>query len=350
MPPDASAVAMANALPERVVPALSATSDEPVITPVVEAPKPAEGETPPAAVVEPPKDGATPPADGAPPADAPKPDDAPQPTDEELLASDKTPAWMKARITKEANKARAAETRATAAEKLANESTANLSKALESIDSLTKVQAAKLSEEAEKQDPRPAREGFDDPTAYETALIDWAGRRAALVAKAEATKEIETKTTEEANKARQVETEKRTKETLDAFAVRKDDFIAEHPDYTDVVEREDLMISMPMTQVIVNSEDGPAIAYYLGKNQDEADRISKLPAVLAIAEMGKISARLASKPIPASKPAPITTLKTGTEAAVAKGPEDLSMDEYAARRTLQINNERRTRMGLSPLN
>lgn len=347
MPPDATAVAMANALPERVVPALSATSDEPVITPVVEAPKPAEGETPPAAVVEPPKEGEVAPVEGEKPAEGER---SAEPTEAEILASDQTPAWMKARITKEANKARAAETRATAAEKLANESTANLSKALESIDSLTKVQAAKLSEEAEKQDPRPAREGFDDPTAYETALIDWAGRRAALVAKAEATKEIETKTTEEANKARQVETEKRTKETLDAFAVRKDDFITEHPDYTDVVEREDLMISMPMTQVIVNSEDGPAIAYYLGKNQDEADRISKLPAVLAIAEMGKISARLASKPIPASKPTPITTLKTGTEAAVAKGPEDLSMDEYAARRTLQINNERRTRMGLSPLN
>ena len=45
----------------------------------------------------------------------------------------------------------------------------------------------------------------------------------------------------------------------------------------------------------MSSEDGPAIAYYLGQNPEAAERISKLAPVQAVYEIG----RIASKPSPA---------------------------------------------------
>lgn len=264
--------------------------------------------------------------------------------------ADQTPAWMKAEITKQRNKARAAETRAADAERKATEASANLTKALEGIETLTKAQAAQISKEAEQQDPRPDRETFDTPEAYETALIDWAGRRAALVATAEAQKVIEA----DGKKAQDAETQKRIKEDNDKvlleFADRKAKFVEANPDYEDVVENDDVQISIPMANAILTDEDGPAIAYYLGKNRDEAERISKLPAIQAVSALGRIAARIAAKPAPATKPAPLSMLKTGAETATRKTPAEESMEEYGARRAREFANEKRTRMGLAPLN
>lgn len=280
---------------------------------------------------------------------------------EDPLNSDKTPEWLKELAAKERNKARgeasarkAAETRALEAERKASEASANLTKALEGLETLTKAQAAQISKEAEKEDPRPAREAFDTPESYETALIDWSGRRAALVAKAEAQKEIEDKLTAEKTEAEHKRVKEQNDVVLAEFAKRKAKFIEDHPDYEELVESEEpdkvVQISIPMANAILTDEDGPAIAYYLGQNRDEAERISKLAPVQAVAALGRIAARLAAKPAPATKPAPLATLKTGAETAVRKTANEESMEEYGARRQREIANDKRQRMGLAPLN
>lgn len=356
MPPDATALSMTDPQP-KAGPALSATSDMPEVKaappPIseervpadkaVEA-KPAEVKTEASAAVEADKTD----TGAEKPGDEKKVDAETESAEGEK--SDQTPAWMKAEITKQRNKTRAAEARATEAERKANDASANLGKALEGLDTLTKAQAAQISKEAEQKDPRPDRETFDNPESYETALIDWAGRRAALVATAEAQKAIDA----DNKKASDAETQKRVRaendKVLSEFSDRKAKFIEGNPDYEEVVENDDVQISIPMANAILTDEDGPAIAYYLGKNRDEADRISKLPAVQAVAALGRIAARLAAKPAPATKPAPLVPLKTGSETATRKTASEESMEEYGVRRNREIANEKRQRMGLASLN
>lgn len=355
--PDVTALSMTDAQP-KAGPALSATSDMPEVK---AAPPPVSEEVNKTEAAKAEAEAAAVAAAAAASAEA----DAATKAAEEAAAAKKAseegdgeeteeaelPPKFKAQITRQRGLRRAADARAAAAEAKADAATANLTKAMEGIENLTKAQAKLITEKAEQEDPRPNRETYEDPTKYEADLVAWAGRRAAMVAKAEAEKTVSDKLA--ADKA---ETDKKTQaeanqRLADDFAERKAKFIEAHPDYEEVAEAEDLQISMPMAAAILNDEDGPAIAYYLGQNPDEAERISKIASgTKQIAELGRIAARLALKPAPATKPAPIKPLKAGTEAAVAKTPSEMSMEEYGAQRTRALANDRRARMGLAPLN
>jgi hypothetical protein len=64
-----------------------------------------------------------------------------------------------------------------------------------------------------------------------------------------------------------------------------------------------------MAQSIQASDIGPEVAYFLGSNPKEADRISRLPAILQAKEIGKIEVKLANSPPvqkTSSAPTPIT--------------------------------------------
>ncbi len=64
-----------------------------------------------------------------------------------------------------------------------------------------------------------------------------------------------------------------------------------------------------MADTIRASEVGPDVAYYLGTNVKETERIARLPPILQAKEIGKIEAKLADNPPvkrTTSAPAPIT--------------------------------------------
>ena len=92
-----------------------------------------------------------------------------------------------------------------------------------------------------------------------------------------------------------------------------------HEDFDEVVET-DIKISQPMQQAMLDSEQGAEVAYWLGKNPKEAERIAQLPPVGAIREIGRIEASFATKknnpapkPKPLSKaPAPVIPISGGT--------------------------------------
>lgn len=315
----------------RVAPALSATSDAPV-TPAAAAPEPKAEDTTKVAPAEGETGGEntevteTETGEGeSEPAKTAKPK-------EEL------PAYAKREITKARNQKREADTARVAMEARANEAQANLKKALDLVEKLTGESAVVARKTSEAEDPRPKRETFDNPDAYDTALVEWAGRVAAQAATAKSEALAEESRTKEKNETEQREIQARNKETVEAFAKRKDAFAEDHPDYADVAESDDLQISIPMAQVIMQDEDGPAIAYYLGQNPDEAERISKLSPPKAASELGRIAARLNAKPAVSTKPAPIKPLKSGDAPASArKSPNDMTMEEYAAHRKSSLN-------------
>jgi hypothetical protein len=64
-----------------------------------------------------------------------------------------------------------------------------------------------------------------------------------------------------------------------------------------------------MAQTIQASDIGPEVAYYLGANPKEADRISRLAPFVQAKEIGRIEAKLATDPPvkrTTSAPAPIS--------------------------------------------
>lgn len=102
------------------------------------------------------------------------------------------------------------------------------------------------------------------------------------------------------------------------------------PDYDAVAHNPNVPISDTMAQVILKSENGPEIAYHLGKNPQEAARIARLPALDQAAELGAIKAKLnAPKAPPKQPPAPVDPV-SGIRAGGSKDPAKMTMAEYVA--------------------
>ena len=97
-------------------------------------------------------------------------------------------------------------------------------------------------------------------------------------------------------------------ELLEAFHDREEDARTKYDDFEQVAYNPKLPITDAMAQTIQSSEVGPDIAYYLGSNPKEAERISRLSALMQAREIGRIESKLADSP-PVKKssnaPAPI---------------------------------------------
>lgn len=111
------------------------------------------------------------------------------------------------------------------------------------------------------------------------------------------------------------------------------------PDYEEVMATADTPVARHLFEALIDSENGPALAYHLAKHPDEAQRLNGLAPLAAARELGRLEARLSGSPAaatakPVSKaPAPITPVTGGrsTEPDMAK----VGMDEYVQRRKAQ---------------
>ena len=96
-----------------------------------------------------------------------------------------------------------------------------------------------------------------------------------------------------------------------AWTKARDAFIAEHPDYEEIAESDDLIISKGLAAALLRDpKDGVKLSYWLGKNPDEAERLSQLSPADASYELGRISERLEAKPAREPKPKPINPLNS----------------------------------------
>lgn len=104
------------------------------------------------------------------------------------------------------------------------------------------------------------------------------------------------------------EAERQQAELLEAYADREEQAREKYDDFQQVVYNPNLPVTQVMAQTIQASEIGPDIAYYLGSNPKDAERISRLSPFMQAKEIGKIEAKLADSPPtkkPSSAPAPI---------------------------------------------
>jgi hypothetical protein len=254
---------------------------------------------------------------------------------------DKSNKGINERFSKITADRRAAEARA---DKLAE----GLEKALATIADLAKVKAEPVKEVA---DPRPDRTAFDDPNAYDEALVQWSARIAtkAATAEAEAARVSSERARQEEDQTRALTAEQERIRT--EWSDKRTKAMETYPDYAEVAERDDLQITMPMAQAIAVSENGPDIAYHLGKNVKEADRIAAMvmPGQVfpqghpqagqpvpdygrQMFEIGKIAATLAMARKSSVSKAPDPIKPTGSrQAATPVDPEKESGDAYYAR-------------------
>jgi len=109
----------------------------------------------------------------------------------------------------------------------------------------------------------------------------------------------------------QRELQKQRAQVEDAYAEREEEARSKYDDFEQVAYNPKLRVTDAMAETIKASDIGPDLAYWLGSNPKEADRISRLSPLLQAREIGKIEAKLSSAPIQkrtTSAPAPISPI------------------------------------------
>lgn len=122
----------------------------------------------------------------------------------------------------------------------------------------------------------------------------------------------------------------------EAFEQKIRTFSEQAPDFHSVAMNPSLPINDAMAEAIQSSDIGPALLYHLGKNPQEAQRISQMSPYQAALQLGKLEAQL-SAPQPkrvTNAPEPMATLQ-GTSAA-SSDPMRLTPEEWARQRNEQL--------------
>ena len=135
---------------------------------------------------------------------------------------------------------------------------------------------------------------------------------------------------------------------MQTWQQKEAEFAAKQADYRDVAYDPSVPITSAMAEAIAESDVGPQVAYYLGKNRDEAARIAGLSPLAAAREIGRIEARLAAKPVapPVTKAPPPPPKIEASDATVTVRPDDPDSDramsdaEWLRKREKQLQRKR----------
>lgn len=178
----------------------------------------------------------------------PKPDDKPNEGDKPTKQTAQERVWDLA------NKRRAAEVKADTAERRVQDLEAELR--------IVKAQAAPI-----ETTNKPNRSQFVSDDSYIEALTDW--KADAAIAKRESQQREAQVMAEQADVAK-------------GWEKRQQAAITSIPDYAETVGASDVQIPGYVEQALLESEQGPEIAYYLALHPEEAKRIAAMKPLAAI--------------------------------------------------------------------
>jgi len=105
------------------------------------------------------------------------------------------------------------------------------------------------------------------------------------------------------------ESKRQKSEIIEAYHDREEDARTKYADFEQVAYNPSIRITDVMAETIQSSDIGPDVAYYLGANPKEAERISRLLPLSQAKEIGKLEAKLVSEPLTkrtSNAPAPIS--------------------------------------------
>ena len=119
------------------------------------------------------------------------------------------------------------------------------------------------------------------------------------------------------------------------FQSQVDKAIDKYPDFEKVAFTHPFMTE-EMASAIRTSESATEVAYYLGSNLDEAERISNLTPVQQIRAIGKLEAKFENKETRQSSSAPAPIKPVGSKGATAPtDPSKMTMEQYREHRKKQ---------------
>ncbi len=118
------------------------------------------------------------------------------------------------------------------------------------------------------------------------------------------------------------------KAAQDAWSEATAGFRHKVPDFDAVVQNPNLTVTPVMADAIRESSRGGEIAYYLGKNPDEATQIAGLSPISQATAIARLESRLASNAVSVSRaPQPVGTL-SGRGGSAGTPLEDMDFEEY----------------------
>jgi hypothetical protein len=144
---------------------------------------------------------------------------------------------------------------------------------------------------------------FETPEAYADALAYQKAEE--LIAKREAAKQ--------------------QSQVLESYHEREEEARSKYDDFEQVAYNPKLSITNVMAETIQSSDIGPELAYYLGSNPKDADRIARLSPLGQAKEIGKIEAKLAAEPPmkrTTSAPAPISPVNARSSGSPTQDTTD----------------------------
>jgi len=136
------------------------------------------------------------------------------------------------------------------------------------------------------------------------------------------------------------------------FESRIEAFEEKFPDFEQIAKAPTHHVTDVMAQAIISSELGPEIAYHLGLNPKESNRIATLPPLEQIKAIGRLEVKLADNP-PAKKtssaPAPISPVTARGNAKTLdttdpKAATELSMEEWARKENERVRKKLASRI------
>ncbi len=225
------------------------------------------------------------------------------------------------------------------------------------IDQLTKQrhqalrEAEELREENRKlkeqqtvqppaDDPRPSFDSYDSVEQFEKDIEAWSRRQAQREAQA---------TQQEKQSGPSVE-EQEAIDRIQNAAIEASD---RYPDFEDVVYDPSLPLSTEMIRAAADTESVADVLYHLGKNPQEAQRLSQLNGTSLIREMGRLEARLEANngsgadaasqggEQPTSAPEPIQPVKGNRAKREPTNPDELDIDTWMERERERLAKQRR---------
>lgn len=183
-------------------------------------------------------------------------------------------------------------------------------------------------QQAARKPGEPTLEQFDyDPEKYAVAKAEFAKKEAS---------------NEHAQRQRQESAHAETQRLQADWETKVERADGKYDDFDTVVG--ELKPTTPFVAAIMEAENGEDIAYHLGKNPKEAERIAKLPPRSQIREIGKLEAKLLAKPAepktPSKAPAPIAPLTAAAPVTTNVPAEADSMNEWMRKRNKQVHGKR----------
>lgn len=185
-------------------------------------------------------------------------------------------------------------------------------------------------EHFQQQAPQPRTTSDVPPDINDfTDFNEWNRANAEFI-RGQATREFEQRFQQQQLQARQIE-------VATHFEARANAYAADNPGFDErfTAFAQAFQPHREVAEAIALSEQGPAVFDYLSQHWDEADRIFRMPAHLAAAQIGRIEERL-SKPSPkpvtkAPTPAPVL----GGGSTSQKDPARMSDAEWLAHERMQ---------------